>query len=58
MQELDNKKLELMDQAVIYLIQFLCDYFGSGWWTNEQLCSNNMQLKNWHQWEILSCQEE
>ena len=27
MYELANKKLELMGQAVIKLIQFLCDYF-------------------------------
>ena len=34
MQELANRKLELMDQTVFKWIQFLCDYFGcklSGW---------------------------
>ena len=30
MEELANKKLKLMGQAVILLILFLCGYFGSG----------------------------
>ena len=43
MQELANKKLELMGQAIISLIQFLCDYFRAKWLgTNKQPSSNSI----------------